>query len=173
MSHAARQNAHRLGEILLEEKLITVAQLQQALKRQYLHGELLSEAVVKLGYLTEEGIARVIARHMGCPYLDASRYDIPSDALRLIPVDVAVECQILPLDRIGRTLLLACATLLPAEVVRAIEGRTKLRVFLCVATTAQILGAIKRNGSRLLETIRHDFETQTHAGPGGAGAVKA
>ncbi len=173
MAHSARQNTRRLGEILLEEKLVSVAQLQQALKRQYTHGETLGEALVALKLLTETDIARVIARQLGCPYLDASRYDIPSDALRLIPVDVAVECQILPLDRIGRTLLLACAGVVPREILDAIENRTRFRVFLCVSTAGQILEAIKRNGSRLLESIRHDFETKTHAGPGGATAGRA
>lgn len=173
MAHNARQNARRLGELLLEEKLVTVNQLQQGLRRQYTTGETLGDALVKLRLVSEADLARVIARHLGCPYLDPSRYDIPSDALRLIPVDVAVECQILPIDRIGRTLLLACAGPIPKEVIEAIERRTKMRVFLCVATAGQILAAIKSNGSRLLETIRHRFETQSHPGPGGAKAGSA
>jgi hypothetical protein len=162
MGAYARQSARRLGEILLEEGLVTLAQLQQALKRQYTAGESLGEALVKMKVLAETEIARVIAQELGCPYLDASRYDIPPDVLHLIPVDVAVECMILPLDRIGRSLLLACTGSVPAEILDAVARRSKLRVFLCIATPSQILEAIKRNGSRLLEAIRHDYETKTH-----------
>jgi type IV pilus assembly protein PilB len=167
MGTYARQFSRRLGEILLEEGLITVDQLQQALKRQYMAGQSLSESLVRMKALTETDIARVISRELGCPYLDASRYDIPPEILHLIPVDVAVECLILPLDRIGRSLLLACTGSVPAEILDAIARRSKLRVFLCIATPSQILEAIKRNGSRLLEAIRHDYETKTHAGAAG------
>ena len=130
-------------------------------------GQSLSESLVRMKALTETDIARVISRELGCPYLDASRYDIPPEILHLIPVDVAVECLILPLDRIGRSLLLACTGSVPAEILDAIARRSKLRVFLCIATPSQILEAIKRNGSRLLEAIRHDYETKTHAGAAG------
>jgi hypothetical protein len=96
-----RQTTRRLGELLLEEKLVTVPQLQRALQRQYATGELLGEALVTLGVVTEADIARVIARQVGCPYFDASSYDISPEALSLVPVDVAIEYQLVPLDRIG------------------------------------------------------------------------
>ncbi len=160
MTGFVRQTTRRLGELLLEEKLVTLSQLQQALQRQYTTGELLGESLVKLGIVTEADIAGVLARQFGCPYFNAASYDIPAEVLPLVPVDVAIEYQIVPLDRIGTALLLACSGIVPAEILDAIGRRARLRVFLCIATAGQILEAIKRNGSRFLETIKHNFETK-------------
>jgi hypothetical protein len=160
MAHMTRQTTQRLGELLLEEKLVTITQLQQALKRQYTTGELLGEALVKLKVVTEADIVRVLCRQFGCPYLNAAKYNISPAALNLIPVDVAIECQIVPLDKIGNVLLLACAGLVGAEVLEAIARRTKLQIFLCISTSSQILEAVKKNGSRLLDAIRSNFEAK-------------
>jgi type IV pilus assembly protein PilB len=161
MANFTRQTTRRLGEILLEEKLVTVTQLQEALKRQYTTGELLGEALVNLKIVTETDIARVIARQFGYPYFNAAKYDIPGEALALIPVDVAIEHQIIPLDRIGDVLLLAVAGVVPAEVLDGLARRTRLHLFVCISTASQILEALKKNGSRLLETIKHNYETKT------------
>ena len=145
MVNTIRQTKRRLGEILMDEGLLNETQVDEALKRQKATGELLGEALVKLGYVTEMDIARTLATQFSYPFLDAMKYFVPPEVLRLVPVDKALEHQMLPLDKMGKTLLLATAGVVPPEVLEALEKQTGLRIFLYVSTSTQILEAIKKN----------------------------
>ena len=145
MVTVARQTKRRLGEILTDEGLLTEDQIQDALKRQKATGELLGESLVKLGYVTENDIARTVSTQFGYPYLNAARYFIPRDIIALVPVETAVEHQIVPLDSIGKCLLVAVAGVVPEDVLVKLEQRTGLSCCIYVSTGSQILDAIKRN----------------------------
>jgi hypothetical protein len=145
MVNTIRQTKRRLGEILMDEGLLNEGQVEEALKRQKATGELLGEALVKLGYVTETDIARTLATQFGYPFLDAMKYFIAPETLRLLPVDRALENQMIPLDRMGKTLMLATAGVVPPEVLESLEKQTGLKVFLYVSTSTQILEAIKKN----------------------------
>lgn len=145
MVNIARQTKRRLGEILTDEGLLTEEQVQEALKRQKATGELLGEALVKLGYVTETDIARTIATQFGYPYLNAAKYQIPKEALALVPVETALEHQMVPLDKIGKLLVLAVAGVVPEEVFAEIEQRTHLKISVYVSTASQVHEAIKKH----------------------------
>lgn len=151
MVNTTRQTKRRLGEILMDEGLLSEEQVQEALKRQKATGELLGEALVKLGYLTETDIARTIATQFGYPYLNASRYFIPKEAIALVPVETAVEHQLIPLDKLGKALLVAVSGVVPEEVFAEIERRTSLGISLYVSTSSQILDAIKKNYQQVVK----------------------
>lgn len=63
-------NAQRLqlGDILVQKKVITTEQLNRALKSQKQFGGLLGQALVKLGFCTDDQIAIAIASQLGIPY---------------------------------------------------------------------------------------------------------
>ena len=145
MVNTVRQTKRRLGEILMDEGLLSEAQIEEALKRQKGTGELLGEALVKLGYVTETDIVRTIATQFGYPYLNATKYFIPAGILSLVPVELALEQQMIPLDKMGGVLLIATAGVVPPEVLEGIEKRTGLKIFLYASTSTQILEAIKKN----------------------------
>ena len=53
-------NARRLGEILIDEGLISMDQLMQAFKYQILTGKRLGETLIKLGIITEEKLNKIL-----------------------------------------------------------------------------------------------------------------
>ena len=57
MANFSRFSRKRLGEILVNEGLISTQQIQEALDAQGNTGEMLGETLVRLGYITEEKIA--------------------------------------------------------------------------------------------------------------------
>lgn len=159
MAGSARQTKQRLGEILVEQGLVTGAQIQHALERQKTTGELLGEALVKLKFVKEPDIVGALVKQLGCPYLDASKYYISKEALALVPVEAALEHRLIPLDRIGPFLLLAVSGDVPADVLEEIERRTSLTISLYVSTPQQIVKAVKKNADRLVRKIQHDART--------------
>lgn len=61
----------RLGELLIREGKLTDDQLQQALTRQKATGRRLGAVLQDLGFVTDEGIARLLATQLKMPYFEA------------------------------------------------------------------------------------------------------
>ena len=57
----------RLGDMLVHEKRLTEAQLQQALARQKQSGRRLGEVLQELGFITDDVIAELLARQLLLP----------------------------------------------------------------------------------------------------------
>src|SRR5207247_11166555 len=60
----------QLGELLIEKGLITKAQLDEALVERRVHGGLLGEALVRLGFIFEDELARTLAEQAGVPFVN-------------------------------------------------------------------------------------------------------
>jgi hypothetical protein len=58
----------RLGELLLQEKLVTGAQLEEALETQVIHGGRLGTNLVELGFVKEADLARVLGKLHNMPF---------------------------------------------------------------------------------------------------------
>ncbi|MEJ2199792.1 MAG: hypothetical protein P8X63_02065 [Desulfuromonadaceae bacterium] len=97
----------KIGELLVREKLISLVQLEEALKYQVIFGGRLGTNLVEMGLLGEDDIARMLSKKLGISYLpNALTVEIPADVLALIPREKADEYQILPLRLDGRRLTL-------------------------------------------------------------------
>ena len=134
MVQISRLSKKRLGEILLEEGLVREDQVQEALKRQKATGELLGEAFVSLGYVTEMDIARALVRQFGLPYLDASAYRIPKEAVQAVPREFLWQNSMIVLDKIGKALVVAVAGIVNPEVLEKLEKSTGSQVFVYIST---------------------------------------
>jgi len=108
----------RLGDLLVADGRITLKQLEQALAEAQGSKTRLGHALVRLGFIPEEDLLKVLSRKLGVPYVDLSRVVIDPRLLRLIPQEVALKHQILPIRRVGRTLTVA---MINPDDLRAID----------------------------------------------------
>jgi type IV pilus assembly protein PilB len=97
----------RIGELLVRDGLITMDQLKRALYEQQQSGTRVGYNLVKLGYVKETDITRMLAKQFRMPAVDLSRFEVDSRVAKLIPAELAVKQQVLPLKREGRTLTVA------------------------------------------------------------------
>jgi type IV pilus assembly protein PilB len=97
----------RLGDLLLREGLITQEQLQRALSEAGSSGTRLGSALVRLDFLGEEDLIRMLARYYRVPAVDLNRVEVDPKIIRLVPSEVALKHLVLPLRRVGRTLTVA------------------------------------------------------------------
>lgn len=104
----------RLGDMLLETGLINNEQLHTALSAQKKEGGKLGHNLVKLGFVTEEQITNLLEQQFGVPACDLSKMEVDEKVVKLIPAQVAQKFQIMPVNREGKTLILAMAN--PADV---------------------------------------------------------
>ncbi len=101
--------AKRIGELLLEESLITADQLERGLEEQQHSGERIGACLIKLGYIDEKVLVEFIARQFCVPAVDPARLSIPKEILKLIPLGIAQKYQAIPFGLIGNTLNVAMA----------------------------------------------------------------
>ena len=75
----------RLGDLLIQQGLLTDEQLKGALEEQKRSGRKLGRIVVESGFVTEEGISQALARQLRVPYVDLKHFDPKPELLNLLP----------------------------------------------------------------------------------------
>jgi len=144
MATVRRVVSKQLGELLMERGVITGEQLQHALTTQKSKGGLIGQVLVSLGYAKEEEIAQVLTVQYGFPYLPLDSYEISSDALRAIPQTVAIQYNLIPIDKMGDLMTIAMSNPLNVQAVEDIELITKCKTQVFVSTMTDINNAIKK-----------------------------
>ena len=99
----------RIGDLLVKEGLITKEQLDQALLEQKQNGTRVGYNLVKLGFVPEVELTKMLAKQHKLPAVDLSKFAVDPKIARLIPGEMAVKNLVLPLKRDGRTLTVAMA----------------------------------------------------------------
>ncbi|GAL10348.1 MSHA biogenesis protein MshE [Vibrio astriarenae] len=75
----------RLGDLLVEEGIITEEQVQQALTAQKSTGRKLGTALIELGFLTEQQMLNFLSQQLNLPLIDLSRAQVDVDAVQILP----------------------------------------------------------------------------------------
>lgn len=86
----------RLGEMLLAQRLVTPAQLEEALETQVIHGGRLGTNLVELGFLKEAELARVLGTQHNMPFAAGEMVPDPA-ALALAPRQFYDDEDVLPM----------------------------------------------------------------------------
>ncbi len=136
----------RLGELLVEQGLLTNEQVQDALRMQHQTGLLFGETLVQNKLITEEKIVAVLVNQFGIPYILPSQYQISKDLLEIFEPSMMRRYQFVPLDSIGSALVIAIAGSLTEELLREIEGQTGCTVQLFLTKMSEINLVLHNNG---------------------------
>jgi type IV pilus assembly protein PilB len=134
----------KLGEILVREGLITMEQLRKALLEQKSSGMRLGYTLVKLGFVGENEVSKMLARQYRMPAVDLSRFEVDPKILKLLPPDIASKHTVLPLKREGRTLTVAIADPNNVSAIEDIKFITRCDVFPVIAGEYTLRNAIER-----------------------------
>jgi len=140
----AAATADKLGEILVREGLITLDQLKKALMEQKGTGMRLGYTLVKLGFVEETEVTKMLARQYRMPAVDLSRFEVDPKIIKLLPPDIAVKHTVLPLKREGRTLTVAIVDPNNVTAIEDIKFITRCDVFPVIAGEYTLRNAIDR-----------------------------
>jgi type IV pilus assembly protein PilB len=99
----------RLGDLLLEEEMITQEQLNRALEAQKTSRKTLGATFVELGLLPEDTLTHFLGVQHGLEVVDISKAEVDPALLRLCPEAVSRKLHIFPLHASGNKLTLAVA----------------------------------------------------------------
>jgi MSHA biogenesis protein MshE len=140
---AARQKI-RLGDLLVEQKVISSADLDIALAAQKKSGRRLGRIIVESGLAGENDIAQALARQLTIPFVDLRKFSPDASILQLLPETQARRFRAIPLARRDGDIFVGMAdpTDLFAydEVARLIQEGIQL----AVVAEGDLLSAIDR-----------------------------
>ena len=134
----------RLGELLLREKLITPLQLQEAIEEQRAGGGRLGYQLTKMGFIEENELTACLSKQYGVPSIDLTEFDIESDIIKLIPKEVVLKHQVIPINRPGSTLIVAMADPSNIFAIDDIKFLTGYNVEVVVASEEAVEGAVEK-----------------------------
>jgi type IV pilus assembly protein PilB len=151
----------RLGDVLLQDGLITRDQLKQALAEQKSGGHRLGYVLVKQGLVQEIEITRLLARQFRMPAVDLSRFEVDPKIIKLIPAEVAKKNCVLPLKREGRTLTIAMADPLDQGLLQDLKFITRFDLFPVIAGEYTLRALIEKHyesSDQQLQELLKDME---------------
>lgn len=137
----------RLGDLLVQEGVITPEQLNQAVEVQRAKGGRLGDILVDANLATEDVVLSVLAKRAGIPFVSSlDAYGKTGvDVLGALSVEVARAQNVFPLAREGRLLTVAIAD--PFEdfnVVNDLKIQTGFDIKVVLASEKEIRAAIDR-----------------------------
>lgn len=162
---SAPKKPRRLGEILIEEGLISQDQLRIALLEQKKTKEALGKVIVNLGFATEAVMRDALGEASGQDTVDLGKVVVDGDAIKLIPKDFAQRHSILPItfDRENSVLTVAMADIFNVgaldQVNALLNGKIELKPL--ATSESELANAIDLfYGFELsVDGILHELET--------------
>src|SRR6476660_5128000 len=141
---APAATTERLGDRLVREGLITREQLDKALQEQKQNGTRVGYNLVKLGFIPETELTKMLARQFCMPAVDLSRFEVDPRIAKLIPADLAIKHLVLPLKRDGRTLTVAMADPTNLGVLEDLKFITRYDIFPVIGGEFTLKSAIEK-----------------------------
>src|SRR5574341_723612 len=136
--------AVKLGEMLIKAGLLNPQKLQEALEYQKSNGGKLGLNLVKLGFVKEEDITRVLSQQYGVPAINLSKIEVDDSVVKLIPSEVAQKYLIMPVSRTGATLTIAMVDPTNVFAMDDIKFMTGYNVEPVVASEVAIMESIEK-----------------------------
>lgn len=142
-----RKGKKRIGDILVEEGILTEEQLEEALKAAKAENKKIGEAITDLGFASEQDIAEALSSQLGFEYVNLSSVHIPDNVLSLINESVLRKHLMIPYAFVPNTINQVKVAMVDPMDMSAIDDFsivTNLLVVPSVATTRDILIALDR-----------------------------
>ncbi len=140
----ARPEKIRLGDLLIQQGLLSDEQLKSALEEQKRSGRKLGRIFVDSGFVSEEQISQALARQLRIPFVDLHTYTPAGALTKLLPEAQARRFRAIPLEDRGDTLLVGLVD--PTDLLAYDEITRIVRrgIELAVVTETDLLATIDR-----------------------------
>ena len=156
----------RIADALVEDGLLTTAQVEELLETQRKEGTRLIKLVVEKAYVTDMDLVVSMGRVLNTPPVNIARTGIAADVAELLPRDIATNYKVLPVSRLGNKLFLAMVDPLNVLAIDDVKRITKLEVSPLITSEKAILDKINNletNKGGSMEEIIQDAAKQAEA----------
>ncbi len=140
----SRGQRFRLGDLLVQDALISAEQLEQALGEQRSSGRKLGQVLIDHGWITEAQIAKAVARQLRAPYIDLAHFPLKPELAQLLPEPHARRIHALVLDESPSGLLVGFADPTDLYAFDEVSRLVKRSIELAVITETHLNTALDR-----------------------------
>ncbi|ADE12833.1 GspE/PulE family protein [Sideroxydans lithotrophicus] len=140
----ARPEKIRLGDLLVQQKLISLDQLQFALEQQKRSGRKLGRVLVDNAFVSEDQISEAIAKQLNIPYINLKYYNVNLEIVRRLPENQARRFRAVALEERNGALLVGMADPTDLFSFDEIARLLKRDIDVAVVTEGQLLETIDR-----------------------------
>ncbi len=139
-----RPERQRLGDVLVQQRLISQEQLQQNLALQRQTGKKLGRLLIESGVITEELLADGLARQLRIPFVNLKNFAFRGEVVKLLPEAVARRFRALALEDRGDSLLVALSDPLDLFAFDELTRLLKRRISIAAVAESQLSLAFDR-----------------------------
>jgi MSHA biogenesis protein MshE len=144
----ARPEKVRLGDLLVQQKLISQEQLKFALEQQKRSGRKLGRVLVDNAFVTEEHISEALGKQLNIPFINLKYYNMNIELVRLLQESQARRFRAMVLEERNGMLLVGMADPTDLSAFDEITRIVKRDIDIAVVTEGQLLESIDRGYRR-------------------------
>ena len=140
----ARPEKIRLGDLLIQQGLLTDEQLKFALDEQKRSGRKLGRIVVESSFVTEEAISQALAKQLRIAFVDLKHFSPKTELISLLPEAQARRFRAIVLDELDGKLRVGFVDPTDLQAYDEIARIARREIDLAVVTETQLLALIDR-----------------------------
>lgn len=129
----------KLGDLLVEQKVISIKDLDLALSLQKHTGQKLGIILVEKNIISEEHLLSFLASQLSLPFIDLEHYSVKEEVVRLLPEILSRRYKMLPIDLLNDSYLVVTSD--PTDILAydQISAKLKKTIRLAVAKENHII----------------------------------
>lgn len=140
----AQQDVVRLGDWLVEKRLISPVQLESALKEQVLKNEKLGDTLVNQGLVSEQQVCEAVAEILRIPFIDLKDYKVDSNIARKLPEAQARRFQAIILETSANSVLIGMADPMDIFAIEEVSRLLGSSIKIAIVAKTPLSDVIKR-----------------------------
>lgn len=133
----------RLGEILIEDGVLSPESLEEALNHQKKEGGLIGQILIRLGYVTEEELIAAVGKQLRIPYIPLLNYSVNTDMALKLGAEFCRRGLLLPFDQDEKNVFLAMGDPLNDLAIGEVEKKCSLKPQVFISTPTEILNMVE------------------------------
>jgi type II secretory ATPase GspE/PulE/Tfp pilus assembly ATPase PilB-like protein len=140
-----KRKGTRIGEVLIDEGLVTAEDVELALAEQRKRGgKRIGQILVDLKLVSESDLAQTLAKKFQLPFVDLDACEVDLEAVAEVSRDVIEKYRILPVATTSRVLMVAMGDPLTVDGIDLVRLQVKKQIAEVVAIPSQIDAYIAR-----------------------------
>jgi len=132
----------KIGELLVEDGLISREQLKEILDLQKKTGKKIGELAVDMQLISQDNFCRVLEKKLGIKFIDLKKIKIDADIVKLVTETIARRYDLIPIEIQDGKLVVAMSDPINMYAIDDISYYTNMSVIPVLASTEQIRKAI-------------------------------
>ncbi len=134
-----------INQLLIDKGLISKRQLDEARKSLKNNSDSIGRCLIKMGYITQENLARFVAKQFNLPFVHLDELEINQQAIKLISCELAEKFSLIPIFKTDRDISIAFSDPTDTFIINTIEFMTGLCVIPFAASEPEIKKAIAQH----------------------------